>query len=567
MEKILFLLVDGIGDCTIPAFGDRTPLEVAHVPFLDAIAAAGLNGLMDPVEPGLACGSDTAHMSILGYDPRLHYRGRGAFESMGAGIAMVPGDIAFKCNFATLNTKTGIVEKRRADRNFEHLGPTFCADLDGLSLPNFPEHKVRVQYATEHRCGVAVSGPGLSDAITGTDPLKDNLPLIKVEALDSCSEEERPAAEFTARLVNELSNEIQQRLVEHPLNQERRAQGLNEANVVLLRGCGCRIKVPGFQAMHGLRGVLVAPTKIIAGLGMSFDIDQIEAPGATGYYNSAFHNKASTICNALTWELTGQSADGASQEGQSKSALDHSTSGSQAEHEDGAGLRSDGTAAASSSGGQAGSRKVYDFGFVHVKAVDDTGHDLRLTMKVRFLEVVDRMVGQMVRRLWEAEQRELQAAREGRLDREPQRFTVVVTGDHSTPVMFGDHSHEPVPFAVAHVRHVVEAVGGEEVVRKVDLGPIPLPNVEEPPPASDILKQAIWQDARRKAAWASQPWIPALADILPIEVFGPYKQPWPQAVQGDPVRAFDELSAARGALGRFPGSQAMTVIKQMAGRS
>ncbi|PNH12755.1 2,3-bisphosphoglycerate-independent phosphoglycerate mutase [Tetrabaena socialis] len=69
--RVLFLLVDGIGDVSIPEFGDRTPLEAAHVPHLDAIAAGGLTGLMDPVEPGLACGSDTAHMSLFGYDPRM----------------------------------------------------------------------------------------------------------------------------------------------------------------------------------------------------------------------------------------------------------------------------------------------------------------------------------------------------------------------------------------------------------------------------------------------------------------------------------------------------------------
>ena len=102
-------------------------------------AAAGLNGLMDPVEPGLACGSDTAHLSLFGYDPRTHYRGRGAFESMGAGLAMDPGDIAFKCNFATLDPATGVVVRRRADRRFEELGPQLCAALDGLRLPSFPQ--------------------------------------------------------------------------------------------------------------------------------------------------------------------------------------------------------------------------------------------------------------------------------------------------------------------------------------------------------------------------------------------------------------------------------------------
>ena len=96
-------------------------------------AAAGLNGLLDPVEPGLACGSDTAHLSILGYDPREYYRGRGAFESMGAGIPMSPGDIAFKSNFATLDTDTGTVLRRRADRKFEDVGPILCAALDGAA--------------------------------------------------------------------------------------------------------------------------------------------------------------------------------------------------------------------------------------------------------------------------------------------------------------------------------------------------------------------------------------------------------------------------------------------------
>ncbi|KIY93896.1 phosphoglycerate mutase [Monoraphidium neglectum] len=192
---------------------------------------------MDSVEPGLACGSDTSHMNVLGYDPRRYYRGRGAFESMGAGLDMAPGDIAFKSNFATLNPDTGVVEKRRADRQFEHLGPTLCAALDGLALPSFPQHRVSVRYATEHRCGVVVRGEGLTDAISGTDPLKDNLPLLEARPLDDTAE-----AAHTAAVVNELSAAIRAVLEGHPINDERRAAGLNPANVVLLRGCGCRIK-------------------------------------------------------------------------------------------------------------------------------------------------------------------------------------------------------------------------------------------------------------------------------------------------------------------------------------
>jgi 2,3-bisphosphoglycerate-independent phosphoglycerate mutase len=145
-------------------------------------AATGFNGLLDPVEPGLACGSDTAHMSLFGYDPRLLYRGRGAYESMGAGLEMSPGDIAFKCNFATYDPSSGLVLHRRVDRRFEEAGPLLCSALDGLLLPSFPQHAVSCKYATEHRCGVVVKGSGLTDAISGTDPLKDNL-ILRVRTL------------------------------------------------------------------------------------------------------------------------------------------------------------------------------------------------------------------------------------------------------------------------------------------------------------------------------------------------------------------------------------------------
>ena len=106
-RKLLLVLIDGVGDVTLRCGGcgttsttstsmrtsmrtstTTTPLSVSSTPVLDAIARAGANGLIDPVEPGLACGSDTAHLSLFGYDPRVVYRGRGAFESLGAGMDM-----------------------------------------------------------------------------------------------------------------------------------------------------------------------------------------------------------------------------------------------------------------------------------------------------------------------------------------------------------------------------------------------------------------------------------------------------------------------------------------------
>lgn len=476
-RRVAFVLIDGLGDVSIPRFGFKSPLEAAKTPNLDAIACAGLNGLMDPVEVGLGCGSDTAHLSLLGYDPTTYYRGRGAFESMGAGLAMSPGDIAFKSNFATLDEKSGVVVSRRADRHFEEEGPILCAALDGMKLPSFPEYQVRVRYATEHRCGVVVKGPKLSGNISGTDPLKDNRLLLKAQALDGSEE-----ARHTADVVNELSKEISRILVSHPLNAKRASEGKTVANVVLLRGCGIRIEVPSFEKKHGLWPSMVAPTKIIAGLGLSLGIDILEAPGATGDYRTLLTSKASAIAKALSAPL--QSCPNVFVPGGD-------------EHKPG---RSDG----------------YDFGFLHIKAIDDAGHDKASVFKVKGLEAVDRAIGQLARFLWEAEST-------GKF-----QYSLCVTGDHSTPVEYGDHSFEPVPFAICRLRDFVGAIGSESLMG-ISTEPFPLPTVD---PGEH---------------WASET--------------GPdHNQS--RAFAGDSVCEMSEVAAARGCLGRFPGGEMMGIIKR-----
>ncbi|KEH21852.1 putative phosphoglycerate mutase (2,3-diphosphoglycerate-independent) [Medicago truncatula] len=478
-KRVAFVLIDGLGDVSLPRLGYKTPLQAAKLPNLDGIASAGVNGLMDPVEVGLACGSDTAHLSLLGYDPRVYYRGRGAFESMGAGLAMSPGDIAFKSNFATLDEKTGVVTSRRADRHFEEEGPILCAALDGMKLPSFPEYEVRVRYATEHRCGVVVKGPNLSGNISGTDPLKDNRLLLKAEALDDSHE-----ARNTAAVVNELSKEITKILVSHPVNAKRAAEGKNIANIVLLRGCGIRIEVTPFLEKHGLQPCMVAPTKIIAGLGLSLGIDILEAPGATGDYRTLLTSKATAIAKALS--APSQSCPQVFVPGED-------------EHKAG---RPDG----------------YDFGFLHIKAIDDAGHDKASILKVKALEAVDTAIGQLARLLWEAEST-------GNF-----QFFLCVTGDHSTPVEYGDHSFEPVPFAICRLKDFVGAIG-ESVVRQTSLDPFPLPSVK----SGEDLTFDLETEER--------------GDICS------------QSYSGDSVYELNEIAAARGCLGRFPGAEMMGIIK------
>jgi len=436
-------MVDGLGDVGIPALNNRTPLQHAVTPAMDALATAGRNGLMDPVEVGLACGSDTAHLSILGYPPRTYYRGRGAFETMGAGLLMKPGDIAFKSNFATLDPKTNIVVSRRADRNFEDLGPPLCSYLNHLEIPGFPEYQVDFKYATEHRCGVRVRGPGLSDQISGTDPLKDNLPLVKCTPLEDSEEARR-----TSDIVNALSVAIHNKLTQHPINETRAKEGKDLANLILLRGCGGLYDVEAFEKRHGLKAFMVAPTCIIKGLGMSLSIDIVDAPGATGDYHTDLLSKGRTGVHTLVTQ-------------------------------------------------------DYDFGFVHVKAVDDAGHDRSISRKLEFLGKTDEMLSLIVGKLVEEEAK-------GETE-----FSLCLTGDHSTPVLYGDHSCEPVPFVIARVRDVWRVL------------------------------QAKLAASPGGEAQAEQE---ALARVSGND-------------ESDGIPHFSEVDAARGSLGRFPGSEVMPIIK------
>lgn len=157
----------------------------------------------------------------------------------------------------------------------------------------------------------------------------------------------------------------------------------------------------------------------------------------------------------------------------------------------------------------------FDFALLHVKAVDDTGHDRAPHLKLGYIEAVDRMVGQLLRGLWEA----------------GGRCVVALAADHSTPVVFGDHSHEPVPVAVADVAHVVECVG-DAMLRDVDMGAIAHPEDA----GVEGLVRARQRHGQRQGGAAATVW--------------------------DPVAQYDEVAAARGALGRFPGSELLPLLRR-----
>lgn len=399
--KILLVILDGLGDTT-HVVGDKkgTCLEIAKTPTLNALAAAGRIGLMDSVSPGMSCGSDTAHLSLFGYPPSKYYNGRGSFEAIGGGMPMEAGDIAFKSNFSTMYGD--IVKYRRCDRHFEHEGPILCHDLDGIAIPGFPEVSVCVVYATEHRCAVRIRAKGMSDRIAGTDPIHDDRPLARSHPLD-----DTPEANYTANVVNALSDTLRGALHDHPINKERIADGKEPANVILLRGPGMRLNVETFDKRHDVTAFMIAPTAIIAGLGISIGLPVIKVPGATGDMSSNFDAKADKTVELL-------------------------------------------------------SGNEYNMGILHMKGIDDASHDGNVEAKIDLIERADIAIRRVVEGLAKVE---METGERFIIAVTADHSTSSTWLDHTfepIPMCVADVSNIAMELGVPHKEHDVQLVEPDE---------------------------------------------------------------------------------------------------------
>jgi len=251
--KAAIIVCDGIADRPIKELGKRTPLEVADTPNMDELAARGINGIADPIYPGIRAGSDTSHLAILGYDPFKVYTGRGPFEAVGMGIKLEEGDVAFRCNFAIV--EGNVVKDRRASRikDTEELAKLISA----ISIPG-----VEVLFKSIDYRGVLVfRGEGLSGNVSDSDPHVPGEPMKKVMPLDDTRE-----AKYTANITNDFLAKAQKAL-----------ENSAPANALTLRGCGVMPKMESFREKRGLSGTCIATTAIIKGIAGIVEMEILEA--------------------------------------------------------------------------------------------------------------------------------------------------------------------------------------------------------------------------------------------------------------------------------------------------
>ncbi|MDW5563659.1 MAG: 2,3-bisphosphoglycerate-independent phosphoglycerate mutase [Methanomassiliicoccus sp.] len=285
--KIIILVMDGLGDRAVKELGHRTPLQAASKPNLDWFAQNGTSGCMDVIGPGIRPGSDTSHLALLGYDPRQVYTGRGPFEAAGVGLVGREGDVAFRCNFATVDASMDVLD-RRAGRVREPDTVELVKALEGVEVDGI---KVLVREGTEHRAVLLFQGDDLDPRVTDADPhavarVQLSRPLV-------------PGAERTADAVNAFVRRTYEILDDHPVNARRREEGLPPANALLPRGGGVFPHIEPFERKYGMTASCVAGVTLIKGIARVCGLEVVDAPGATGGLDTNMVSKARTALREL----------------------------------------------------------------------------------------------------------------------------------------------------------------------------------------------------------------------------------------------------------------------------
>jgi 2,3-bisphosphoglycerate-independent phosphoglycerate mutase len=327
--KYIIVLSDGMAGRPLEELGGKTTLEAADTPNFDRLAEKAEIGLASMVPEGMAPGSDTANLSVMGYDPKIYYTGRSPLEALSIGVDMAADDVSFRCNLVTLTEDGGAYEDQKIiDHSSSEIGTEDSTVLlealkEGLKREGYEFYagtSYRHLLIWKHGKVLELTAP--HDILTKT--VGEYLPKDSV-LLD----------------MMKKSYEI---LKDHPINVERKKQGLNPANSAWFWGAGTRPALASFEEKTGKKGVMISAVDLLKGIAVGADMDRIIVEGANGGLHTNYEGKADAAIHALL--------------------------------EDG-----------------------YDFAYVHVEAPDEMGHMGSMTDKITAIENVD---GRVVARITEA---------------------------------------------------------------------------------------------------------------------------------------------------------------------
>lgn len=287
-RTILYVILDGVGDRPVPEYGNKTPLDAAATPNLDKLTAKGATGIVYTVKKGIAPESDAGVFSLLSYDPSRLDLSRGVVEALGSGLAFVEGNLALRCNFATVND--GQLVDRRAGRNVSN------DEARELALAINEDSKMRklcefeLKATVGHRCVLVLRGKDgkFSDAVSNLDPAYTRKGKVTVAksgvklptTIPKCKALKRTkGAVRTARLLNGIASRVHEVLRDHPVNMRRRERGDLPANFLLMRDAGTKIpRVKKLYEKFGLRSIALADMPVELGIAKVIGMETVVFP-------------------------------------------------------------------------------------------------------------------------------------------------------------------------------------------------------------------------------------------------------------------------------------------------
>lgn len=283
--KYLVILGDGMADHPMEEIGGQTPLEYAKTPMMDELAQKGEVGMVHTIPDGMKPGSDTANLSVLGYDPKKYYSGRSPLEALSIGVPMKDTDIALRCNIVTISEEEERFEdKTIIDHSSSEISTEDASVLLEAVRKELETDRYKYYVGTSYRHLLIWDHGEVVDLVQPHD------------VLGQVIGDKLPENEDLRRMMKR-SYEI---LVNHPINIERKKQGLNPANCCWFWGAGTRPSLASFEEKTNKKGAMISAVDLLKGIAVGSSMKVITVEGANGGLHTNYSGKAQAAIDILT---------------------------------------------------------------------------------------------------------------------------------------------------------------------------------------------------------------------------------------------------------------------------
>lgn len=277
--KYLIVVPDGAGDEKIKELGDKTPLQVADIPFINNLASKGEVGTVRTIPEGIAPGSDAANLSVMGYDPAVYLTGRSPLEAASIGIDMDQNDVAFRINLITLEGEGSYEDLIIKDHSGGDISTEEADQLIKAVRKELATDNIKFYTGVSYRHCMIVNGLDTNFHLT---PPHD--------VLDGKVSDNLPKGE-NSQYIKDMMKKSYEILKDHPVNQARIKKGLRPANTIWAWGQGTKPALSSFHEKYGITGTAISAVDLIKGIAICAGLTAPEIPGATGTLHTNFDGK------------------------------------------------------------------------------------------------------------------------------------------------------------------------------------------------------------------------------------------------------------------------------------